>query len=213
MTKLLIIFCIAATLLSCGQSTSKQLNNKTIMITKLISNPDTATFAMGCFWCSEAIFQDLKGVQSVQSGYAGGSVKNPSYREVCTGSTGHAEAIQVVYDTTKITFTELLEIFWASHDPTTLNRQGADEGTQYRSGVFVHSEQQKELAEAFKKKLEMEKKFDAKIVTEITPFTNFYRAENYHDDYFKLHGEEPYCTHVIAPKVEKFKKAFKDKLK
>ncbi len=183
------------------------------MITKLISNPDTATFAMGCFWCSEAIFQDLKGVQSVQSGYAGGSVKNPSYREVCTGSTGHAEAIQVVYDTTKITFTELLEIFWASHDPTTLNRQGADEGTQYRSGVFVHSEQQKELAEAFKKKLEMEKKFDAKIVTEITPFTNFYRAENYHDDYFKLHGEEPYCTHVIAPKVEKFKKAFKDKLK
>jgi peptide-methionine (S)-S-oxide reductase len=178
-----------------------------------MTNPDTATFAMGCFWCSEAIFQDLKGVISVQSGYAGGTVKNPSYREVCTGTTGHAEAIQVVYDTTKITYPELLEVFWASHDPTTLNRQGADEGTQYRSGVFYHSEQQKELAEAYKKKLEKEKVYDNPIVTEITPFTNFYKAENYHQDYFNLHGEEPYCTHVIAPKVEKFKKVFKDKLK
>ncbi len=178
-----------------------------------MTNPDTATFAMGCFWCSEAIFQDLKGVQSVQSGYAGGKIKNPSYREVCTGNTGHAEAIQVVYDTTKITFSELLEIFWTSHDPTTLNRQGHDIGTQYRSGVFYHSDEQKELAQAYKNKLEKEKVFADPIVTEITPFTNFYKAENYHDDYFKLHGEEPYCTNVILPKVEKFRKVFKDKLK
>src|ERR1022692_1430714 len=145
--KILLVLSLATSLLSCGQSSSKQNSNQ-IKVKNLMTNPDTATFAMGCFWCSEAIFQDLKGVLSVQSGYAGGTVKNPSYREVCTGTTGHAEAIQVVYDTTKITYPELLEVFWASHDPTTLNRQGADEGTQYRSGVFYHSEQQKELADA-----------------------------------------------------------------
>ena len=210
-TSIVLFFLIS--LFACNQSDSKQLNSNINKTNKHMTNPDTATFAMGCFWCSEAIFQDLKGVQSVQSGYAGGTVKNPAYREVCNGTTGHAEAIQVVYDTTKITFAELLEIFWASHDPTTLNRQGHDVGTQYRSGVFYHSEEQKALAETYKNKLEKEKVFDSPIVTEIMAYTNFFKAEDYHADYFKLHGEEPYCTNVVRPKVEKFRKVFKDKLK
>jgi peptide-methionine (S)-S-oxide reductase len=174
---------------------------------------DTATFAAGCFWCVEAIFQDLKGVLSVTSGYTGGKIKNPSYREVCTGITGHAEACQIIYDPKVITYDELLEAFWASHDPTTLNRQGADQGTQYRSAIFYHNEQQKQLAEAYKSKLNSEKAFDKPIVTEISLAGVFYKAEDYHQNYFNENGNAPYCTFVIVPKLEKFRKVFKDKLK
>jgi peptide-methionine (S)-S-oxide reductase len=174
---------------------------------------DTATFASGCFWCVEAIFQELKGVLSVTSGYTGGKIKNPTYREVCSGLTGHAEACQIIYDPTIISFDELLEAFWASHDPTTLNRQGADQGTQYRSAVFYHNEQQKQLAEAYKAKLNSEKAFDKPIVTEISPAVTFYKAEDYHQNYYSQNGDAPYCSFVIVPKLEKFRKVFKDKLK
>ena len=212
--KLIILILLIGNLCSCGQTSQQTIVKiNSIKLPVKMTNPDTATFGMGCFWCSEAIFQNLEGVKSVQSGYSGGTKINPTYREVCTGTTGHAEAIQVVYDTTKISYKDLLEVFWSSHDPTTLNRQGADEGTQYRSSVFYHNDEQKNLAEIYKKKLDESHAYPDKIVTEITPYINFYKAEDYHKDYFLLHGEEAYCTHVIAPKVEKFKKVFKDKLK
>ena len=153
---------------------------------------DTATFASGCFWCVEAIFQELKGVQSVTSGYTGGTVKNPSYREVSAGVTGHAEACMIIYDPTVISFDELLEAFWASHDPTTLNRQGADQGTQYRSAIFYHNDQQKQLSEAYKAKLNSEKAFDKPIVTEISPASVFYKAEDYHQNYYNENGNDIY---------------------
>jgi peptide-methionine (S)-S-oxide reductase len=176
-------------------------------------NTDTATFAAGCFWCVEAVFQELKGVLSVTSGYTGGKIKNPSYREVCSGLTGHAEACQIIYDPAVISYDELLEAFWASHDPTTLNRQGADQGTQYRSAIFYHNEQQKKLAEAYKTRLNEEHAFDKPVVTEISPATIFYKAEDYHQNYFNENGDAPYCSYVIVPKLEKFRKVFKDKLK
>jgi len=162
---------------------------------------DTATFASGCFWCVEAIFQELKGVQSVTSGYTGGKIKNPTYKEVSSGLTGHAEACMIIYDLAVISFDELLEAFWASHDPTTLNRQGADQGTQYRSAIFYHNEQQKQLSEAYKAKLNSEKAFDKPIVTEISPASVFYKAEDYHQNYYNENGNAPYCTYVIVPKL------------
>ena len=174
---------------------------------------DTITLGAGCFWCTEAVYQQLNGILSVTPGYSGGTTKNPGYREVCTGLTGHAEVTQIVYDTTKITFPELLEVFWTAHDPTTLNRQGADEGTQYRSVIFYHNEKQKKIAESYKEKLNAEKAFPGPVVTEISPFTVFYKAEDYHQDYYDKNGEAPYCRIVIAPKVEKVRKVFRDKLK
>ncbi len=174
---------------------------------------DTATFGTGCFWCTEAIFQELKGVYKVTSGYSGGSVKNPSYEDVCSGTTGHAECLQIIYDPKVISFDELLEVFWESHDPTTLNRQGNDVGTQYRSVIFYHDAGQKRKAEEYKMKLDKSGAYNNPIVTEITPFSHFYAAENYHQDYYRLHGSQPYCTFVIRPKVEKFEKVFKNKLK
>ncbi|MEI6062296.1 MAG: peptide-methionine (S)-S-oxide reductase MsrA [Bacteroidota bacterium] len=177
------------------------------------TNTDTATFAAGCFWCVEADFQELKGVISVTSGYTGGKISNPTYREVCSGLTGHAEACMIVYDPKIITYDELLEAFWAAHDPTTLNRQGADQGTQYRSAIFYHNEKQMQLAEAYKSKLNSEKAFDKPVVTEISPATAFYKAEDYHQNYYDQNGNAPYCTFVIAPKLDKFRKVFKDKLK
>ena len=175
---------------------------------------DTATIANGCFWCTEAIFQQLEGVHSVKSGYTGGTVANPTYEEVCTGNTGHAECLQIVFDPQKISFDELLEVFWQSHDPTTLNRQGNDVGTQYRSGIFYHNAGQKQLAEDYKKKLDASGAFNNPIVTEITEFKTFYPAEDYHDNYFIRNGNKnPYCQMVVRPKVEKFQKVFKDKLK
>lgn len=174
---------------------------------------ETATFATGCFWCTEAVFRELKGVLKVTSGYSGGRLPNPSYEDVCSGTTGHAECLQIVYDPKVISFDELLEVFWESHDPTTLNKQGNDVGTQYRSAIFYHDAQQKEKAEKYKAKLNESGAYSSPVVTEITPFSKFYAAENYHQDYYRLHGTEPYCSFVIRPKVEKFEKLFKDKLK
>lgn len=175
---------------------------------------ETATFANGCFWCTEAIFTDLKGVMSVTSGYTGGTTENPTYKQVCTGETGHAECLQIVYDPSKISFDELLEVFWKTHDPTTLNRQGGDVGTQYRSAIFYHNEEQKHKAQKYKAALDQSRAFDKPIVTEITAFTKFYPAENYHQHYFENNeNNNPYCTMVIRPKVDKFRKVFKEKLK
>lgn len=172
-----------------------------------------ATFGMGCFWCSEALFQRLEGVSSVRSGYEGGDVANPSYDDVCTGTTGHAEVIEVTYDPLKIKYDELLEVFWKSHDPTTLNRQGADVGTQYRSVVFYHNEEQKQIAEKYKKELNDTRAFGKPVVTAINKASAFYVAENYHQDYFNKNGSQPYCRMVILPKLEKLEKIFKAKLK
>lgn len=174
---------------------------------------ELATFGSGCFWCTEAIFQQVKGVQKVISGYSGGKVKNPSYKEVCTGLTGHAEVVQITFNPAEISFDELLEIFWQTHDPTTLNRQGNDVGTQYRSVIFYHNEDQKRKAEYYRKKLDEAGIFNRPIVTEISPFTEFYPAEDYHQNYYRLNPSAPYCTYVIAPKLEKFKKVFTNKLK
>lgn len=171
------------------------------------------TLGAGCFWCVEACFMDLNGVISVTSGYSGGEIENPTYKQVCEGNTGHAEVARIVFDDEIITFDELLELFWFVHDPTQLNRQGNDIGTQYRSVVFYHDEIQKELAEKYKKKLEAEAVWSQPIVTEISPLINFYPAEDYHTNYFALHPENPYCQNVVRPKVEKFKKVFADRLK
>jgi len=177
-------------------------------------NTDTATFANGCFWCTEAIFQEVKGVEKVMSGYTDGHTKNPTYKEVCTGETGHAECLQIFYNPGIISFDELLEIFWKTHDPTTLNRQGNDVGTQYRSGIYYHNAEQKEKAEHYKIELDKSGAYNNPIVTEIKPFTVFYPAEDYHQEYFNNNeNQNPYCSIVIRPKVDKFRKVFKDKLK
>jgi peptide-methionine (S)-S-oxide reductase len=172
---------------------------------------ETATLGGGCFWCVEAIFQDLKGVQKVESGYTGGHVANPTYREICTGTTGHAEVIQVTFDPAVISFKEILEIFFTFHDPTTLNRQGADAGTQYRSAIFYHSPTQKTVAEEVKKS--MQEIWDDPIVTEITPLDKYYKAEDYHQNYFKENPNQAYCSIVIAPKVKKLRQQYQEKLK
>jgi peptide-methionine (S)-S-oxide reductase len=202
---------LAITFVACAQSKSTKEPGD-VPIPKGVKT-ETATFAGGCFWCTEAQFQYLDGVLKVKSGYSGGTVANPTYAEVCTGTTGHAEAIQVTYDPAKISYEELLEAFWQSHDPTQLNRQGADVGTQYRSAIFYQNEEQRKLATAYKEKLQKSGAFEGTIVTEITPLTNFYSAENYHQEYYKLNGSEPYCRMVIGPKIEKFKKVFKDRLR
>lgn len=174
---------------------------------------DTATFGAGCFWCVEAIFQELKGVHKVVSGYMGGHVKRPSYKEVCTGNTGHAEVVQILYDPSVISFAELLEVFWQTHDPTTPNRQGADVGTQYRSVIFYHSEEQRKTAEELKMSLDLSGAYPNPIVTEISPASEFYEAEDYHQNYYALNATAPYCQFVIKPKMDKFRKVFADKLK
>lgn len=209
------------TLVSCAQKspTPNKLNSSNNNMTNVIEQPnsgttETATFANGCFWCTEAIFEELNGVISATSGYTGGQVKNPTYNQVTSGETGHAEALQIVYDPKKISFDELLEVFWETHDPTTLNRQGADVGTQYRSGVFYHNQEQKEKAEKYKAELDKSGAFDKAIVTEITAYSNFYVAEDYHQQYYENNeNTNPYCRVVIRPKLEKFRKVFKDKLK
>ena len=175
---------------------------------------DTATFATGCFWCTEAIFENLNGVLKVTSGYTGGQIKNPTYKEVCTGETGHAECVQLVYEPNKISFDELLEVFFEVHDPTSLNRQGADEGTQYRSAIFYHNNEQKDRAEYYKNELNKNGAFDKPIVTEISPASIFYTAEDYHQEYYENNkNSNPYCSVVIRPKLEKFRKVFGNKLK
>ena len=196
---------------SCGQKNEVVFEKAKNMSTD--NQSDTATFGAGCFWCVEAVFQELKGVKSVTSGYSGGSVENPSYQQVCTGTTGHAEVCQIVYDPKVISYDELLEVFWKVHDPTPLNRQGADAGTQYRSVIFYHNEGQKLLARQYKEKLNDAHAFDNSIVTEISQYKNFFKAEDYHHNYYNNNKNQPYCTIVIAPKLEKFEKVFKDKLK
>ena len=174
---------------------------------------DTATFATGCFWCTEAKFQQLNGVVKVISGFSGGHVANPTYQQVCTGTTGHAETCNIIYDPAKITYDELIAAFFVAHDPTQLNRQGNDVGTQYRSAIFYHNNAQKEKANYYIAKLNEEKAYKNKIVTEVVPYTVFYKAEGYHQNYYNLNSGTPYCKNVIQPELEKFKKVFKDKLK
>ncbi len=212
-----LLFGISTGLQACTSSNSSN-DSHTLSTPDMNAQPDqktdTAYLAAGCFWCIEAIFQQLDGVLSVTSGYTAGKVKNPTYKEVCTGLTGHAEAARIVYDPSKITFDELLEVFWKTHDPTTLNRQGADAGTQYRSGIYFTSAEQNEKATKYKAELDASGAFDKPIVTEILPFDGaFYVAEDYHQNYYNQNGEQGYCRMVIQPKVEKFRKVFPDKLK
>jgi peptide-methionine (S)-S-oxide reductase len=174
---------------------------------------EKATFGEGCFWCSQAIFERVKGVESVYAGYSGGTTNDPNYEEVCTGRTGYAEVVQITYDPKEVSYDELLKIFWKTHDPTTLNKQGNDVGTQYRSVIFYHNDEQKEKAEHYKKALDESGAYSDPIVTQIVPFTKFYKAEEYHQDYFAKNPAQGYCSLVIAPKVEKFEKVFKEQLK
>ncbi len=202
-----------SSMISCAQQKVKKETSKMTQEKVNPANLDTATFGAGCFWCVEAQFQMLDGVLKVESGYSGGHVKNPAYREVCEGTTGHAEVCQVTYDKTKLTYDDMLQAFWTSHDPTQLNRQGNDHGTQYRSVIFYHNAEQKKIAENYKMKLNDEKVYNSPVVTEISPFTVFYKADDSHQNYFNQNGDQPYCTYVIQPKVEKFRKVFGNKLK
>jgi peptide-methionine (S)-S-oxide reductase len=179
----------------------------------MTNSTERAVFANGCFWCTEAIFTRLKGVQSVMPGYTGGTLKDPSYEEVCTGETGHAEAIEIIFDPTQITYETLLEVFFHTHDPTSLNRQGADVGTQYRSGIFYTSDEQKKTAEEVKKKLDESGEFYKPIVTEITPLDTFYKAESYHQEYYRKNRHQPYCSIVIVPKIKHFLEEYSDLIK
>lgn len=197
---------------SCGNATKDKINTKMTNTESSHAQLETITFGAGCFWCVEAVYQRVKGVQKVVSGYMGGKMKNPSYRDVCTGLTGHAEVCQLTYDPKVVSIETLLEVFWQTHDPTTLNRQGADVGTQYRSAIFYHTAAQKAAADQWKQNLNAKKVFPNPIVTEIVAESTFYPAEDYHQDYFNQNGEEPYCKIVIKPKMDKFLKAFKDKL-
>lgn len=180
---------------------------------KVKQGMEVATFAGGCFWCTEAVFLEIKGVEKVVSGYIGGKTVNPTYKDICTGETGHAEAIQITYNPNEVAFEDLLEVFFATHDPTTLNRQGADVGTQYRSEIFYHSEAQKTKAENYIQLLEKEKLYDKKIVTKVSSATVFYPAEDYHQNYYNQNSSQGYCQMVIAPKLEKLRKYYKSKLK
>lgn len=197
----------------------KQLTMTVIILCSIIGASaqkpklEKATFGMGCFWCTEAVFQRLNGVSNVKSGYEGGHIANPTYDQICTGTTNHAEVIEMEYDPAKITYEELLEIFWTIHDPTTLNRQGGDVGTQYRSVIFYHNEEQKTIAENYKALLNKENTFGSPVVTAIDEAQTFYVAENYHQDYYIKNGQAPYCRAVILPKMEKLEKLFKSKLK
>jgi peptide-methionine (S)-S-oxide reductase len=181
------------------------------------STPETstelATLAGGCFWCTEAVFAELQGVMQVVPGYTGGTVPHPSYRQVCTGTTGHAEAVQILFDPSVISFKDLLHIFFTTHDPTTLNRQGPDAGTQYRSAIYYHTEEQRRIAEGVIREITAERIWSRPIVTEVTPAATFYRAEDYHHEYFLRNGEQPYCQAIIAPKVAKLRKQYREKLK
>jgi len=200
---------------SCNQSavqsqsfaSSNYLAHYSTMVT------DTATFGSGCFWCTEAVFQQLDGVLKVTSGYSGGHIANPTYDQVCSKATGHAEVVQIIYDQEKIGFDDLLEVFWKTHDPTTLNKQGNDVGPQYRSVIFYHNEMQRKLAEHYKEKLNQTEAFPDPVITEISPFKSFYVAEDYHQNFYSNNPTYGYCSYVIKPKLDKFEKVFKDKLR
>lgn len=214
--KVINLLTILTTITVISSSCVQKANSNTMMndlTTTEGLKTDTATLGTGCFWCTEAIFQQLKGVLKVSSGYSGGHVPNPTYEQVCDKNTGHAEVVQVVYDPAQITFDELLKVFWETHDPTTLNRQGNDVGPQYRSVIFYHNDEQKQKAEQYKQQLDKSGSWSKPIVTAIDPYSNFYVAENYHQNYYNNNGSQPYCNFVIRPKLEKFEKVFKDKLK
>ena len=210
----LIIFLSSVAGYSCKEVKSTKIESeKSEMDSTQDMNLEKATFGGGCFWCTEAIYERVEGVHSVVSGYAGGTVKNPTYKQVCDGTTGHAEVTQITYDPKVVSYDELLEIFFKTHDPTTLNRQGADVGTQYRSVIFYHNDEQKQKAEYYKSELNKSGAWDNPVVTEISPLINFYSAEDYHQDYYANNPNQGYCAFVIGPKVEKFEKVFKNKLK
>jgi len=197
-----------------GCTAKTQTNNMSSALMNISEKIDTATFGTGCFWCTEAVFEELKGVLKVTSGYSGGQVENPTYNQVTTGGTGHAECVQIQYEPEKITFEELLEVFFQVHDPTTLNRQGADVGTHYRSVIFYHNDDQKEKALFYKNNLNKNEVYDKPIITEVTPAAKFYVAENYHQEYYANNkNSNPYCAVVIRPKLEKLQKVFASKLK
>lgn len=208
-----LIFLALASLTSCANRKTSSITPEPLSPVNNLKNTDTVTFANGCFWCTEAVFQQVEGVVSVESGYSGGKVENPTYEQIGTGATGHAECLNIIYDTTKVSYADLLEIFWQTHDPTTLNRQGNDVGPQYRSAIFYRNEKQKQVAEAYKTKLNESGAFSKPIVTTFEPMTKFFKAENYHQNYYKQNGNQPYCQYVIRPKMEKFQKVFKDKLR
>ena len=210
----LSLLLLAVSLAACAQP--KKENNLSMMNNETIPNgvkTDTATFGEGCFWCTEAFFQRLNGVYKVVSGYGGGYIENPTYEQVCDKTTGHVELARIIFDPSKISFDELLEVFWKTHDPTTMDRQGNDAGPQYRSIIYYNNEEQKQKALHYKEKLDKSGAWDKPIVTMIEPFKNFYPAENYHQNYYNDNQNQGYCRFVIAPKLEKFEKVFKDKLK
>lgn len=215
--KVLSLPLIAASFAACGggelQAGAKPAIPNELITTSEMEGMDTITLGAGCFWCVEAVFVELKGVKSVTSGYMGGHVKDPSYREVCNGTTGHAEVARLVFDPAVLSVAEILEVFWQTHDPTTLNRQGADSGTQYRSAIYYHNDEQRRTAEAYRTELDKSGAFRGPIVTEITAASEFYPAEDYHQNYYALNGEQGYCQMVIRPKLDKFRKVFADKLK
>jgi peptide-methionine (S)-S-oxide reductase len=210
-------FCLAVFFLSalyaCAQTNSKSKTKQNNMTVATNANSDTALFGAGCFWCVEAVFQRLEGVQKVVSGYGGGHVENPTYEQVCDKTTGHVELCQIVYDSSVISYDELLEVFWKTHDPTTPNQQGNDIGPQYRSAIIYKNEVEKQKAESYKAALNQTGAWDKPIVTTIEAYKNFYPAENYHQNYYNDNQNQGYCRYVIQPKLEKFEKVFKDKLK
>ncbi len=215
---ILSILCLLIFAQSCGAQEGKLQNGKVFKEMQPKQKPmdkkiDTATVGGGCFWCTEAQLQQLNGVLSVTSGYAGGTTKNPTYKEVCSGLTGHAEVIQLAFDPSVISYDEILAAFWQAHDPTQLNKQGNDEGTQYRSIILYQNDEQKKIAEDYKKKLNDEHAYDKPVLTEIVPLTTFYKGEDYHQNYYNQNSSQGYCQYVIQPKLEKFRKIFKDKLK
>ncbi len=215
MKALTILFAITG-IISLGIVTLKTQSSRSMdkeQVTPNLNGLEQATFGAGCFWCVEAVFEELKGVQSAEAGYSGGTVKNPSYREVTTGNTGHAEVARITYDPSVISYEQLLEVFWHTHNPTTLNRQGNDVGTQYRSVIFYHNEAQKEIAEQSLRKTEASDLWEDPIVTEIQPLENYYQAENYHQNYYANNPNAGYCQVVIAPKLKKFRKDFSHLLK
>lgn len=209
---LLSNFFAVFTFISCTQNQASTMNTTNLNSMTNIKT-DTATFGAGCFWCVEAVFQQLDGVLKVTSGYSGGHVVNPTYEQVCSKKTGHVEVAQIIYDPSKITFDELLEVFWKTHDPTTIDQQGNDRGPQYRSVIFYHNPEQKQISEKYKEELNKSGAWVKPIVTSIEPLKTFYVAEDYHQNYYNANPDQMYCRYVIQPKLEKFEKVFKDKLK
>jgi peptide-methionine (S)-S-oxide reductase len=205
----LILILLFINLISCNSKNKERVEMSEIEL----ENYSQITLGAGCFWCVEAVFQRLEGVSFVESGYANGNRPNPTYEQVCTGTTGYVEVAKIYFDPEKISINDILEVFWKTHDPTTLNRQGNDIGTQYRSGIYYTNDNQKEIAEFYKNELDNSGIFTSKIVTEIEPLKNYYKAENYHQNYYNDNKNQPYCTFVINPKIEKLEKLFKEKLK